>query len=101
MNTRTLIAAATLTFAAAGSAFAQEAINDSNFSVIQSTTTRAAVMAEAQRALASGQLHETAQLNPAIVVESRLSREAVRAATAQAVRSGSIDRANAEAYLFG
>ncbi len=100
MNTRTLIAAAALTFAAAGSAFAQEATIDTSFQFTQSTVSRTAVQAEAKRALAAGELSEMAQLNPQIEIDSMLSREAVRAATAKALKRGGVASVNAEAFSF-
>ncbi len=101
MTTRTLIAAAALSFAAAGSAFAQEATVGSNAFVVDSSTTRSVVMAEAQRAIAQGQLHESAQIEQAFDVEGTLSRQAVREATIQALKRGAIATVNAEAYTFG
>ncbi len=101
MNTRTLLATATLAFAAAGSAFAQEATIAPTEAFASSTVSRAEVQAEARRALAAGELHETAQLNPQLTVDSRLSREVVRAATIKALQRGAVSSVNAEAYSFG
>ena len=101
MTTRTLIAAAALTFAAAGSAFAQEATVGSNAFVVESSTARSVVMAEAQRAVAQGQLHESAQIEQAFDIDGMLSRQAVRETTLKAIRSGNLAPLNAEAYTFG
>lgn len=101
MTTRTLIAAAALTFAAAGSAFAQEATAGSSAFVVESSTSRSVVMAEAQRAVAQGRLHESAQIEQAFGIDGMLSRQAVREATIQALKRGSVASLNAEAHSFG
>ena len=98
MNTRTLIAAAAA-FAFAGSAFAQEATVfpaiDTNAGV-----SRAEVRAEAVRALHNGELTEVAILTAPFVPATELTRQAVRAETQRAARSGTIDKLDAEAYSF-
>lgn len=99
MNTRTLIAAAALTFAAAGSAFAQEATLFPAADT-QSSVTRAEVRADAVRALKQGELTEAAMLNLQATPRSELSRDAVRADTRRAQRSGAVDMIDAEAFSF-
>jgi Domain of unknown function (DUF4148) len=89
--------AATLTLAA-GSAFAQEATPDTWLQAA-ATKTRADVSAELVQARASGLTRSwsAGYIEP---VKSVLSREAVRAETARAIRSGELDAINGEVYAF-
>lgn len=99
MNTRQIFTAAALTLAAAG-AFAQEATVEP-IVVMNGATTRAEVIAEARRALAAGELHESAQIEQDFAVDSTLSRQDVRTATLKSIQTGSVQRLNAQAYNFG
>jgi Domain of unknown function (DUF4148) len=89
--------AATLTLAA-GSAFAQEATPDTWLQAA-ATKTRADVSTELVQARASG-LTRSWSAGYFEPVKSVLSREAVRAETARAIRSGELDAINAEVYAF-
>ena len=97
MNTRTLLAAATVAFA--GSAFAQEA---TVFPAIDTNSgvSAAEVRAEAIRALKQGSLTEASLLALPGTPSGELSRQAVRNETQRAQRSGMADRVGAEAYSF-
>ncbi|MEP7280360.1 MAG: DUF4148 domain-containing protein [Rubrivivax sp.] len=96
-TTRTLIALATFTFAA-GSAFAQEATSDA-WMHASATKTRAQVQAELVQARADGSIKAVSAGYTEKLVSSH-PRADVAAAAAQALRSGEIDRLNAEAYSF-
>lgn len=96
MNTRTLIAIAS--FAIAGSAFAQEASSDAWMNAA-STKSRAQVQAELKQARADGSMKtmSAGYLNPVLNAKSR---DAVRAETLAAARSGELARIDAEAASF-
>jgi hypothetical protein len=92
--TTRIVAAAALSLAAAGSALAQEATSD-NWTQINASQSRAEVAAQASQALRAGHQHEAYQLTLATKTDSGLSRDAVRAETRDALRSGEIARINA------
>lgn len=109
MNAATtrFVATLALALAAAGSAFAQEATPDAPAPV--STLTRATVAAEAAAHVKAGLTHEWFALAatgyigaPASVTQhaagTGVSREAVRAQTLVALRSGEVARLNAVAW---
>lgn len=96
MKTTSLVAALALVFTA-GAALAQEATPDA--AVKLAVTPRAAVHADAAQAVRSGSLHEARQIQAAFTAAPTLrTREAVRAETLSAIRSGELDRINAEAW---
>ncbi|MEO7244674.1 MAG: DUF4148 domain-containing protein [Rubrivivax sp.] len=97
-TTRTLIALATFTFAAAGSAFAQEATSDA-WMHASTTKTVAQVHAELVQARADGSI-KAVSIGYIDKLVSSQPRADVAAAASQALRSGEIDRLNAEAYAF-
>jgi hypothetical protein len=99
MNTKqTFIAIAATLSLAAGSAFAQEATPDT-WTHVSTTKSRADVSAELTQARASG-LTRSWSAGYFEPVTSVLSREAVRAETVRAIRSGELDAINAEVYAF-
>ena len=96
MNRITRIAALALSFAAAGSAFAESPGLDTQH-LSGSTLTRAEVTAEVLQARAAGTLVATeADLNKGEVVLTARSREAVRADTLAAIASGEVQALAAE-----
>jgi hypothetical protein len=98
MNTRTVIASAVFAFAAAGTAFAQEATSDQWMHAAASKS-RDQVQAELMQARADGSLKPLAAgYLPAVTVGR--SRVDVVAETKAALRSGEIDRIGAETYAF-
>lgn len=99
MKTSNLVATALVAFAAAGSAFAQEAVYEQP-KPMPSATTRAAVMADLQQARASGTLQLTEQDRQSwgSFVATR-SRADVQAETRAAAASGEIQALNSEAGL--
>lgn len=99
MNTRTLIACATLALTFAGGAYAQEATVEPAATLANSSVSRAAVLADAKLALSSGALHEVAQIHANGDFQSTLSRADVIADTRQALASGEIARLNREATV--
>lgn len=99
MNTRTLLALATVAFAAAsGSAFAQEAGSDAWMNAA-STKTRAEVSAELAAARADGSIKAVSAgyVNPIVAQKTRAQ---VRQDVLAAARSGELERLHAEAYAF-
>lgn len=101
MNTRSLIATAALALTFAGATYAQEATVEPVTSLTNSTLTRAAVLADAKLALASGDLTEVAQINADADFTSSLARADVVAEVRQALASGEIARLNREATVPG
>jgi hypothetical protein len=100
MNTTRIIAALALTFAAAGSAMAQEATYDYP-QVLSSQTTRAAVLAVLQSALAEGSLIvNEASVGATTPFLAQRSRPAVRAEAVMALRSGQSQALTAEPHDF-
>jgi len=99
MNAITLLAAAALTFAAAGSVSAQEAESDA-WMQIASTQTRAQVQAELSRAQADGSLNALSRGYLPSVGPAQRSRDEVVAEIAEARDSGAYERFHAEAYDF-
>ena len=98
MNTRTLIAFATLSFAAAGAAVAQEATSDA-WMQAAATTSRAQVTTELAQARADGSIKAvSAGYMPTL--KASQPRADVVAATMAALRNGEIDRIDSEAYAF-
>jgi hypothetical protein len=98
MNTRILVA--TLSLAAAGSAFASE-VSDIAWPQGVSQLTRAEVTAQAAQERAAGQLSVgEAEVLRAPVAMSAKSREDVRADLANARAVGELQRLSAEAYDF-
>lgn len=100
MNTSTttrLIAALSLSLAAAAPVLAQEATPDTWLSSFQSTKTRAQVNAELATARADGTIKSgsTGYIEKVAVSQPR---EAVREATRRAMASGEIAAINREAY---
>jgi hypothetical protein len=100
MNTQTLLATVTFALAAlsAGAASAQEATPD----VAASTgaLSRASVLADATRSVHAGDQHEARQIELNSAPSKLRSRDAVRAETVAALRSGEITRLNAETWGF-
>ena len=96
MNRITRIAALALSFAAAGSAFAESpGLDDQRLAA--STLTRAEVTAEVLQARAAGTLVATeADLNKGDTVLVSRSRDAVRADTLAAIASGEVQALAAE-----
>ena len=100
MNTTRIIAALALTFAAAGSAMAQEATYDYP-QALSSQTTRAAVQAELQAARAEGSLIvNEASVGGATQFLAQRSRPAVKAEAVMALRSGQTQVLTAEPHDF-
>lgn len=97
MNTRTLIALATLAFT--GAAFAQEATSDEWMNVVSSKS-RSQVLAELAQAQADGSIAATRD-GYLEVLASRRTRAEVRRETLAALRNGEYARLNAEAHDFG
>jgi len=96
MNRITRIAALALSFAAAGSAFAESPGLESQQQAA-STLTRAEVTAQVLQARAAGTLAATeADLNKGEVVLTARSRDAVRADTLAAIASGEVQALAAE-----
>jgi len=96
MKTSTLIAAITVSFAAAGTAFAQEATYDLP-QPVSSSLSRAQVQAELAQARADGrQLVTEAGYQERAPFASQLSRAEVRAETLAAIASGEVQRLNGE-----
>ncbi len=94
MNAKTLIATALLvSFAGAGSAFAQEATQDFQPSSMLSTKSRAEVRAEFLQAQRAGtlQTHNYAEASAAPAPASMLTRAQVAAEAREAVRLGATD----------
>jgi hypothetical protein len=101
MSTKTLIALATAaaaTLFTTAPALAQEATSDAWMNV-QSTQTRAQVVAALQQAQARGELkpYATGYIEPG---RSQLLRATVKAETLRALASGELKSLNAEAYNF-
>jgi uncharacterized protein YdbL (DUF1318 family) len=99
MNAITLIAAAALTFAAAGPVSAQEAESDA-WMHAESTMTRAQVQADLARARQDGSLQQLSLGYLPSVGPVRRSRDDVVAEIAEARDSGAFERLQAEAHDF-
>lgn len=100
MNTTRIVAALALTFAAAGSAMAQEASYDYP-QALSSQTTRAAVQAELRAARADGSLIvNEASVGGAARFLAQRSRPAVKAEAVLALRSGQSQALTAEPHDF-
>jgi len=96
MKTSTLIAAIAVSFAAAGTTFAQEATYELP-QPVSSSVTHAQVQAELAQARADGSLRVTeADHQKSAPFESRLSRAEVRADTRAAMNSGATQVLNGE-----
>jgi len=99
MNAKTLIATALfVSFAGAGSAFAQEATQDFQPASMLSSKSRAEVRAELQQAQRAGTLETRnyAEASAAPVAASSLTREQVVAEAREAARLGATDANEAE-----
>jgi hypothetical protein len=99
MNAKTLIATALfVSFAGAGSAFAQEATQDFQPSSILSTQSRAEVRAEFLEARRAGtlQTHNYSEASAAPVAASTLTRAQVVAEAREAARLGATEANEAE-----
>lgn len=100
MKTSTLIAAIAVSFAAAGTALAQEATYELP-QPTSSSITRAQVQAELAQARADGSLLVTeADYQEGARFESQLSRADVRAETLAAIASGEVRVLNSEQNTF-
>jgi hypothetical protein len=100
MKTSTLVAAIAVSFAAAGTAFAQEATYELP-QPASSTLSRAQVQAELAQARADGSLRVTeADYQKSAPFTSALSRDAVRAETLAAIASGEVRLLNSEQNSF-
>jgi hypothetical protein len=96
MKTSTLIAAIAVSFAAAGTAFAQEATYELP-QPVSSSVSRAQVQADLAQARAAGNLLVTeADYQKHTPLESQLSRAEVRAETLAAIANGDVQRLNSE-----
>jgi hypothetical protein len=96
MKTSTLIAAITVSFAAAGTAFAQEATYELP-QPVSSSLSRAQVQADLAQARADGSLLVTeADYQGRAPFASPLSRAEVRAETLAAIANGDVQRLNGE-----
>lgn len=101
MKTSTLIAAIAVSFAAAGTAFAQEATYELP-QPVSSSLSRAQVQAELAQARTAGNLLVTeADYQLHAPFESQLSRAEVRAETLAAIANGEVQRLNSEHNGFG
>jgi hypothetical protein len=98
MNTRTLIAFATLSLSAAGAAVAQEATSDA-WMQAEATKSRGQVQVELAQARADGSIKAvSAGYMPTLKISQ--PRSEVVAATMAALRNGEIERIGGEAYAF-
>jgi hypothetical protein len=96
MKTSTLIAAITVSFAAAGTAFAQEATYELP-QPVSSSLSRAQVQADLAQARADGSLLVTeADYQGRAPIASQFSRAEVRAETLAAIANGEVQRLNGE-----
>jgi len=100
MKTSTLIAAIAVSFAAAGTALAQEATYDLP-QPVGSNVSQAQVRAELAQARAAGKLLVTeADYQKPAAFASQLSREQVKAETLAAIASGEVRLLNSEQNTF-
>ena len=100
MKTSTLIAAVAVSFAAAGTALAQEATYELP-QPASSSVTRAQVQAELAQARADGSLLVTeADYQRRAPFESQFSRAEVKAETLAAIASGEVQLLNSEQSSF-
>ncbi|MCU0923305.1 MAG: DUF4148 domain-containing protein [Burkholderiaceae bacterium] len=100
MKTSTLIAAIAVSFAAAGTAFAQEATYELP-QPASSTVTRAQVQAQLAQARAEGNLLVTeADYQKGAPFESQFTRAEVKADTLAAIASGEVQLLNREQNSF-
>jgi hypothetical protein len=100
MKTSTLIAALAVSFAAAGTAFAQEATYELP-QPVSSSLSRAQVQSELAQARAAGNLLVTeADYQKGAPFSSQISRAEVRAETLTAIANGEVQRLNSEQNGF-
>ena len=100
MKTSTLIAAIAVSFAAAGTAFAQEATYEMP-QPVSSSLSRAQVQSELAQARAAGNLLVTeADYQKGAPFSSQLSRAEVRAETLTAIANGEVQGLNSEHNAF-
>lgn len=100
MNRIARIAAVALSFAAAGTAFAQEATYEMP-QPVSSSLSRAQVQSELAQARAAGNLLVTeADYQKGAPFSSQLSRAEVRAETLTAIANGEVQRLNSEHNAF-